>query len=59
MEQPNKQTMNELMSVKKPCILKYVKRKTKANFADFFFFLIWYLKLENGTLIIIKIYVYM
>ena len=27
----NKETINKLMSFKKPCILKYVKRKTKIN----------------------------
>ena len=27
----NMETINKLMSFKKPCILKYVKRKTKIN----------------------------
>ena len=33
------------MSVKKLCILKYVKRKAKADFL-FICFLIWYLRLD-------------
>ena len=36
------------MSVKKSCILKYVKKKEKGQFVDFF--LIWYLKLGKGML---------
>ena len=32
------------MSIKRPCILEFVKRKTKANLQIFF---IWHLKLEQ------------
>ena len=52
----NEEIINELMSVKKSCILKYVKRKTKDNLhliLDLVFgsgIWIWYLKLENGIL---------
>ena len=33
----NKATISELISVMKPCILKYVKRKAKANLQNLFF----------------------
>ena len=33
----NKETINKLMSVNKPCIFHYVKRKTKKQFADLFY----------------------
>ena len=52
----NEEIINELMSVKKSCIFKYVKRKTKDNLhliLDLVFgsgIWIWYLKLENGIL---------
>ena len=66
----NNEIINKLMSVKKPCILKCVmcKEKDKSQFADIFFpfvfyFMIWYLKLENSTYVIyhasyIYIYIY-
>ena len=52
----NEEIINELMSVKKSCIFKYLKRKTKDNLhliLDLVFgsgIWIWYLKLENGIL---------
>ena len=52
----NKKTVNELMSVTKSCILKYAKRKTK-DILQIFFFLIWYLKLENGMLKMLRQYI--
>ena len=66
----NNEIINKLMSVKKPCILKCVmcKEKDKSQFADIFFpfvfyFMIWYLKLENSMYVIyhvsyIYIYIY-
>ena len=62
----NNEIINKLMSVKKPCILKCVmcKEKDKSQFADIFFpfvfyFMIWYLKLENSTYVIYHVsYIY-
>ena len=64
----NNEIINKLMSVKKPCILKCVmcKEKHKSQFADIFFpfvfyFMIWYLKLEDSTYVIYHasyIYIY-
>ena len=34
----NKATISELISVMKPCILKYVKRKAKANLQNLCFY---------------------
>ena len=57
----NKKAVNELMSVKKSCILKYIKRKT-GQFAIFFFLDLvfktrkWYV--ENGTKWKMNIYIY-
>ena len=62
----NNEIISKLMSVKKPCILKCVmcKEKNKSQFADIFFpfvfyFMIWYLKLENSTYVIYHVsYIY-
>ena len=61
----NNEIINKLMSVKKPCILKCVmcKEKDKSQFADIFFpfvfyFMIWYLKLENSTMLYIMYHIY-
>ena len=62
----NNEIINKLMSVKKPYILKCVmcKEKDKSQFADIFFpfvfyFMIWYLKLENSTYVIYHVsYIY-
>ena len=37
-------TINKVMSVKKPCILEYVKRETKVNLQIFF---IWHRQREQ------------
>ena len=44
----NKETIDQLISVKKPCILRYAKKKKKKNWKFSDPFLIGYLKLKSS-----------